>query len=89
MIENRLIIALRHVESGRRIVANQKTLIERLHHAGHDTVEAKSLLRHFQTSQAFFENDLLEALTGTGPVLIVAAPVPESAVNRTAPKGPA
>jgi|HubBroStandDraft_6_1064221.scaffolds.fasta_scaffold1711741_1 hypothetical protein len=89
MTEDRLSMALRHVESGRRIVANQKKLIERLRHDGYRTDSAESLLRHFATSQKFFEKDLLEALTGTGPILVVAAPVPESAILRTAPKKPA
>ena len=54
-------IALRHVLEGRRIVARQKALIERMRTTGLDTNDAESLLNSFIGSLAIFEDDLSAA----------------------------
>jgi len=51
-------MALRHVLEGRRIVARQKALIERMRASGLDISDAESLLNSFIRSLAVFEDDL-------------------------------
>jgi len=54
-------MAARHVLEGRRIVAGQKALIERMRASGADTNDAESLLNSFIGSLAIFEDDLRAA----------------------------
>jgi len=56
--ETKLAQALRHVESGKRIVAAQEKLISQIKAEGGDAKGAESLLDSFLQTQATFEDDL-------------------------------
>lgn len=58
--ETKLEQTLRHVIEGRRIVARQRALIERLRAAGHDSSHSEQLLEEFERTLAIFESDLRE-----------------------------
>lgn len=58
MTETRREMALRHVMTGRKIVADQKARIERLRNKGEDTTSAGRLLAQYEQLLAIFENDL-------------------------------
>jgi hypothetical protein len=60
MSEDRLELARRHVIEGRRVIAAQQELIERLRAAGKDTTIDERLLRRFEQNQVVFEKDLEE-----------------------------
>jgi hypothetical protein len=47
-------LALKHVEGGRRTVERQRSLVERLHLARLNTVQAEELLWRFEHSQSIF-----------------------------------
>jgi hypothetical protein len=53
-------MALRHVESGRRIVDRQRALVARRKALGVNTDVSESLLEAFKRSQAIFEDDLAD-----------------------------
>ena len=53
-------LALKHVETGRRIIARQRELIKRQIARGVDTATSESLLRAFERSQMIFEHDLAD-----------------------------
>jgi hypothetical protein len=55
--ESPLVKAVRHVAEGRRIVARQQALIERLRALGHSTLRAEGTLALFLRSLAIFEDD--------------------------------
>ncbi len=59
MTEARHEMALRHVLSGRKIIAAQKELIERRRNDGKSTTEQEELLAQFEHTQSMFEDDLL------------------------------
>jgi len=60
MSEDRLELARRQVIEGRRVIAAQQELIERLRAAGKDTTIDERLLRRFEQNQVVFEKDLEE-----------------------------
>jgi len=60
-MESKREMAIRHVLEGRRIVARQNALIEKLRVSGLDTNDAKSLLNSFIGSLMIFEDDLRAA----------------------------
>jgi len=60
-MESKREMAIRHVLEGRRIVARQKALIEKLRVSGLDTNDAKSVLNSFIGSLMIFEDDLRAA----------------------------
>ncbi len=71
MTESRLEMATRHAGAGRRVVASQRQLVERLKANGRPTLDAERLLWLFEASLRIFEDDLRDALTeqeesGTG-----------------------
>jgi dephospho-CoA kinase len=51
-------MAARHVMSAKRIIANQKSLIERLRLAGLATDNSEALLDQFERTLQLFEEDL-------------------------------
>jgi len=53
-------MAMRHVRSGREIVAAQRLRVASLHNMGLDTREAERLLIVFEGALAIFEQDLEE-----------------------------
>ena len=57
-MESKREMAVRHVLEARRIVAQQKALIERMRASGLDTSDAELLLNSFSRSLAVFQNDL-------------------------------
>jgi len=59
MPETRREMALRHVISGREIIAAQKERIERRRAKGEDTAHDEALLVQYEHSQAIFEDDLM------------------------------
>jgi hypothetical protein len=66
-LTNRLYQAERHVASGERHIARQHDLIAELQRDGHDTTEAKALLKKFEELQTMHLNDrdrLLRELRG-------------------------
>ena len=65
MSETRREMAVRHVLSGRKIVAAQRERVHRLRLEGKDTSEAENLLTQYKRTLAIFEDDL-EKLQVTG-----------------------
>jgi hypothetical protein len=59
--------ARQHVESGRRIVAAQESLVAEIAARGGNVAFAQSLLDSFRRTQAIFEDDL-RRLSSDGPV---------------------
>jgi hypothetical protein len=51
-------MALRHVLSGRKIIAAQRELIERRRSEGRDTTHQEDLLARYERTQEIFEADL-------------------------------
>ena len=58
MAETQLELAQRHVLESRKIIEQQKRLIERRKKSGLDTTSAEALLRSFESSLEIFERDL-------------------------------
>ncbi len=58
MTETRRETALRHVITGRRIIAAQQARIARLRAEGKDTTRAEQLLASYEDSLAIFEDHL-------------------------------
>ena len=56
---SQLIMARRHVEGGRRIVAAQEALVARIKAKGEDSSLADDILHSFRRTPAIFEADLL------------------------------
>ena len=52
MLERHLAFAEAHVVQGKRLIEQQRVLIERLKVDGHDTREAERLLSNFRDAQA-------------------------------------
>ncbi len=57
-MESKVEIAFRHVVQGRRLVARQRRLVERLALNGRDTTNAEQILDLFVRTLALFEDDL-------------------------------
>jgi len=57
LLTNRLYQAERHVANGERHIARQFDLIAELQRDGHDTTEAKALLKKFEELQVMHLND--------------------------------
>jgi len=51
-------LALRHVLTGRKIIASQRERIERRRAKGLDATEAERLLAQYERTQEIFESDL-------------------------------
>jgi hypothetical protein len=47
----------RHIEKGERLIALQRKTLSELEHGGHDTADARQLLRQFQDLQALHVAD--------------------------------
>ena len=58
MTETRQEMALRHVVSGRKIIAAQRRLIERRRGEGKNTTVQEELLARYEHTQSIFEDDL-------------------------------
>jgi DNA repair protein RadC len=67
-MESKLEQAERHVQHGRKILAEQERLIEAIKRQGGDTTSAENLLSEFKRSQELFEADLriLQRKGGSG-----------------------
>ena len=57
-IDERLALARRHVEAGRRTIVHQRQMVERLKTEGRDTKAAAALLTILEHTQKVFERDL-------------------------------
>jgi Spy/CpxP family protein refolding chaperone len=68
--EQHLVKAEEHVRAGEDRVRRQRALLEQLARDGHDTREARSLLKQFEEIQATFiaERDRLRNELGLRPV---------------------
>ena len=67
MTETRREMALRHVISGRRIVAAQRGRVAQLRATGKDATEAEALRAQYERSLAIFEDDLARLERGVSP----------------------
>ena len=63
LLDERRDAARRYVETGRRIIQSQQTLIAMLKEQNRSSTFAEGLLEKFEQSQAIFEEDLAR-LTG-------------------------
>jgi hypothetical protein len=57
-MESKVEMVFRHVAQGRRVVARQRQLVERLALNGCDTTDAEQILDLFVRTLAIFEDDL-------------------------------
>ncbi len=58
MLERHLTIAQRHVDGGQGHIGRQESLIAELDRDGHDTGEAKNVLRTLRDTQRLHEQDV-------------------------------
>ena len=61
-MRDKLLVAVRHVAAGRRIVAKQRAIIARLEGGRYRTVEATRTLDLFEQTLAIFEDHYREIL---------------------------
>ena len=62
-MQDKLLVAVRHVATGRRIVAKQRAIIARLEGDRYRTAEAVRTLDLFEQTLAIFEDHYREILT--------------------------
>ena len=62
-MQDKLLVAVRHVATGRRIVAKQRAIIARLEGGRYRTAEAVRTLDLFEQTLAIFEDHYQEILT--------------------------
>jgi hypothetical protein len=62
-MQDKLLVAVRHVATGRRIVAKQRAIIARLEGGRYRTAEAVRTLDLFEQTLAIFEDHYREILT--------------------------